>query len=352
MYIILGLGEQGTAILKYLINHTNETVYTFDPAIDVKSHLDRWIHIQQPAALEMLEFNIPPQDIVVISTLPTRFNKEEAVMCMVRGFNWIDLGGDTEVARQIELAWKKGIERPPITILPDCGVAPGLVSSMAAHGAELGYEDIYIYCGGLPVKPKLPLGYARSFSTEGLLKEYSGLCEEVVEGELVEYPALSGDEQIFFPGLGVLEARRTSGGISTAADLLLSTSNLYYKTLRYPGHWDYVEDFIVRHPDAIKRLETLCDEVSPKNPDLLVIQLELCSHEDGDENKLYRWRWDYDHHNQISAMAQATGYTVAAVATMVHEKLLPQGFVHMHNVDFTELARRIKKCPDQFRRVE
>ena len=47
-------------------------------------------------------------------------------------------------------------------------------------------------------------------------------------------------------------------------------------------------------------------------------------------------------------MAQATGYTVGAVATMIQDGLIRKGPVSMHDIDFLEIKRRVELMPNQF----
>jgi len=62
------------------------------------------------------------------------------------------------------------------------------------------------------------------------------------------------------------------------------------------------------------------------------------------------YRWDYDKENDISAMAQATGYVVAAVATMVYQEIFPRGILSMHDISFHDIVEAVHhEMPDQFK---
>lgn len=344
MYIILGYGYQAKAIARYLLTHTTEQIATIDPIRNPHDHFPdlspgRLIHHYGCAE----QVDLVP-GATVISCLPTQMNVEIAERCYTRKCHYIDLGGDIEVTKKIQDIGEKA---DITSFIPDCGVAPGLVSSIAAHALELGYKGIDIYCGGIPLYPELPLGYLESFSTEGVIKEYTDTCDIRLNGEYKVIPALSEKELIFFPGLGVLEAEPTSGSISLAAQEL-PLCDLNYKTLRYPGHWEYIKNHVLTQPNPTQVLKRILCPVTRDNPDLLIMQVELFNHIEGDEDKIYKWRWDYNHREDISAMAEITGYTVASVATLCHEGVLMPGFIPMHSLPFAELKNRIKKMSDMF----
>jgi lysine 6-dehydrogenase len=153
--------------------------------------------------------------------------------------HFCDLGGNnTVVARQ--LALDRQAQRAGVTVVPDCGLAPGLVSVLAAACVErLGRADsVRIRVGGLPRKPRPPLGYGIVFSAEGLINEYVEPCTVLRNGRAVTVEPLADVEALRFPRpFGRLEAFNTSGGSSTLPGTMRGrVRNLDYKTIRYPGH--------------------------------------------------------------------------------------------------------------------
>ena len=108
-------------------------------------------------------------------------------------------------------------------------------------------------------------------------------------------------------------------------------------------------------PNPIEILDKMTENLSPENPDLIVLQVET----DGpftekalgesDACKLVTWIWKYNDKLNIGAMAEITGYTVASVATMIHDGILKSGIMQMHDIDFLELKKRIQKMPNQFK---
>lgn len=177
---------------------------------------------------------------VAISAVPYRFNALLAEWAIDCGASFCDLGGNTDVVRR-ELALDARARARGVSVVPDCGLAPGLGNHLAAHGIETleGAQRVRIYCGGLPAMPVGPLAYKLVFSFEGLINEYSGFGEYLRGGQRVDVPALTEIEEVRFPApFGKLEAAVTSGGTSTCPATWSGRLDRYeYKTLRWPGHW-------------------------------------------------------------------------------------------------------------------
>src|SRR5690348_17397439 len=83
--------------------------------------------------------------------VPYFFNLIVSKAAVAQGLHACDLGGNTEIVMQQKKlsaqARKKGL-----SVIPDCGVAPGMVNILAAEGIRrVGDADtVKIYVGGLP----------------------------------------------------------------------------------------------------------------------------------------------------------------------------------------------------------
>ena len=85
----------------------------------------------------------------------------------------VDLGGHTKnVIKQ--LSYNDEAVSKNITIVPDCGMGPGMNITMALLAMEQfdSPKDIYIWDGGLPQNPKPPWNYSLFFNIKGLTNEY------------------------------------------------------------------------------------------------------------------------------------------------------------------------------------
>jgi len=175
----------------------------------------------------------------VISAVSYTVNKLHTEVAIETGTHMCDLGGNKFVVDE-QIAMSDQAKDAGITVVPDCGVAPGMVSVLARHGIEYldRVESVKIRVGGLQQEPRPPLNYALIFSVEGLINEYVEPCEVIRDGKIVTEEPLVGFEELIFPEpFGKLEAFNTSGGTSTLPHTYLGKVNeLDYKTIRYPGH--------------------------------------------------------------------------------------------------------------------
>lgn len=228
-----------------------------------------------------------------------------------------------------------------ITVIPDCGVAPGLSNMLVGYGSSRldKVDSAHVMVGGIPETPVPPLGYTVTWSAEGLVDEYVRDARIVKGGEIAEVPALSGLEKIDFPGVGTLEAFYTDG-LRTLADSLPDIADMWEKTLRYPGHVEKVrllrdlgffsdEPVTVQGAQVSPRLATarLLERSlwMPKVGDLLAMQITVKG-ESGGEKREYVFRVldRYDHEEKVSAMARTTGYTAAIVASKLATNKIKQ----------------------------
>ena len=176
---------------------------------------------------------------VAVSCVPYFFNLGLGRAAVATRTHFCDLGGNNDVVHA-ELALSAQAKKAGVTVVPDCGLAPGMVSILAADGfSRLERTDsIRIRVGGLPRKPKPPLNYALVFSANGLINEYVEPCLVLREGKLAWREPLADVEELTFPKpFGKLEAFNTSGGSSTLPHTFRGrVESLDYKTIRYPGH--------------------------------------------------------------------------------------------------------------------
>src|SRR5690625_7971543 len=62
-----------------------------------------------------------------------------------------------------------------VTLIPDLGVAPGMINILSGHGArQLNHvESIKLFVGGIPLRPDPPLEYNHVFSMDGVFDHYT-----------------------------------------------------------------------------------------------------------------------------------------------------------------------------------
>ena len=252
MYCVLGAGRQGAAIVYDLWKFGSAAkILLLDQSdsslIKVKN---RMIELLPDINLEILTFDVSNHiDLVgklkemdvVVSAVPYPLNPQITKAALESNTSMVDLGGHTDNVR-LQLQNDTEARERGISIVPDCGMGPGMNVTLALLAMEQLDEvsDVKIWDGGLPQFPEKPWNYASFFNIKGLTNEYYGNAYFIKDTKLVEVPCFEGLENIDFGGnIGVLEAAVTSGGLSTMPWTYEGKLNsLENKTLRFPGHWD------------------------------------------------------------------------------------------------------------------
>ncbi len=267
---------------------------------------------------------------LVLGALPGDYGFKALEACVEAGKNMVDVSFTPENPTVLN----KAAVDAGITIIPDCGVAPGLSNLLVGYGASKldKVKEAKIMVGGIPESPVPPLGYTVTWSADGLIDEYIRDVSIVKDGKLVQTPALSGLEQIDFPGVGTLEAFYTDG-LRTLVKSLPGIENLYEKTLRYPGHVEKVKllrelGFFSEEPVTVQGLEVYPKMVSarifeksltmPEVGDLLAMMIEVSGVKGGEEKRFRYTVLEYpDRETGVSAMGRTTAYTASVVAKIL-----------------------------------
>ncbi len=310
--LVIGAGKMGRAIALDLSTHGFEvTVADADlsAASRVARELGRAAAMRLDAADHDKVLALMRGQRVAVSAVPYFLNEGLARTAVEAGVNFVDLGGNSDVVRR-ELALDRAARKRGVCVVPDCGLAPGLVSFLTARGIEeVGRpRRVRIRVGGLPQKPVPPLNYQLVFSVHGLINEYSGWCETLRKGRLARSRAMTGVEELEFPPLGTLEAFHTSGGSSTLPRTFQGkVHDLDYKTLRYPGHCALMRA-LMRSMSREELYAHLEKTVPARGKDLVAVLVEV---DDWKVRLLDRGK------NGLSAMMRTTGFPAAVVATLV-----------------------------------
>lgn len=284
--------------------------------------------------------------VSVVGAVSFKVNLALSKLAIDIGAHYIDLGGNTDVVIKQHALDAEAKERR-VSIVPDCGMGPGLNLSLAnAAGRMLRHPlSLSIYCGGLPQKPEGLLNYALFFSIEGLVNEYTGETEVISGGEIVRRQTLGGGEFVNLGGeLGILEAARTLGALSTAPwtypDTFKGLQTLEYKTLRYPCHWDHIrawqEQGVLRE-ELERHLGTELSSV----PDVGVIRVVGVAK---DCEKVVIDVLDYrDEQTGFSAMQRLTGFHASVVAILAAKGRIPRGVVPVESINGNLVIREMRK---------
>ncbi len=182
-----------------------------------------------------LQSALSPIDLV-ISAVPGFLGYRTLQTVIAAGRDIVDISFFPENALELNnLALKKHV-----TAIVDCGVAPGMGNLLLGyHNEQMTVTSFECLVGGLPKVRQWPFCYKAPFSPVDVIEEYVRPARFVENGHLVTREALSDPELIEFDGVGTLEAFNTDG-LRTLIHTMPHIPNMKEKTLRYPGHIEYI----------------------------------------------------------------------------------------------------------------
>ncbi|WP_099157633.1 saccharopine dehydrogenase family protein [Virgibacillus ndiopensis] len=285
---------------------------------------------EEELATYMMQFD------VIINALFYSFNEVVAKTAIKVGVNSVDLGGHIGHMTDKVLALQEEAKAAGVTLIPDLGVAPGMINILSGHGASKldKLESIKLYVGGIPVRPEPPFEYNHVFSMEGVFDHYTDPSLIIRNGIKQEIPSLTEVEPIHFERFGPLEAFHTSGGTSTLSISYPDLETLEYKTIRYPGHaekFKLLVDLNLTRMDY--EVEVNGQKINPREVFLKVLD-PIVDLKDKDDAVLLRIlvsgkkdgkpvTYEYemttykDRETNVTAMARATANTISVVAQMI-----------------------------------
>jgi saccharopine dehydrogenase-like NADP-dependent oxidoreductase len=184
-----------------------------------------------------------------------------ARLCLEYGLHYANL---TEYVRETEEIINMATDAETGFIL-QTGLAPGYVNNLALHlvdtfkqryGVEK-LERLSMRVGALTQYTESPHYYGFTWSTIGVATEYVENSEAVRNHEIVSLPSLSERETLIINGRRY-EADLTSGGAADLPQVLKEDiARIDYKTIRYPGHFEWVQSWLNTHSDSKTKIDDL-----------------------------------------------------------------------------------------------
>jgi saccharopine dehydrogenase-like NADP-dependent oxidoreductase len=232
------------------------------------------------------------------------------------------------------LALDEAARAKGVTVVADCGIAPGISNMMVGHAAAqlTTCDRVDICVGGLPRERRWPFEYKAGFAPSDVIEEYVRPSRVVENGCVVVKPALSEVELIDIDGVGTLEAFITDGLRSLAHTVRADA--MQERTLRYPGHANlmrvlresgfFSHDAVdvggqrVRPIDLTSALLFPAWTYADGEADLTAMRV-VVEGRAGEENRRYEWNVldFYDPHTRFRSMSRTTGFSAAIVARLV-----------------------------------
>jgi lysine 6-dehydrogenase len=291
-------------------------------------------------------------DISDTEKLQSVLKNFDFVVCAVPGFlgfqtiksiieagkNVVDISFFPENALELDaLAKSKGI-----TAIVDCGVAPGMHNIILGYYNEkLKLTDFETLVGGLPKVKKWPFNYKAPFSPIDVIEEYTRPARYVENGNIVVREALTDCELVEFDKVGTLESFN-SDGLRSILFTMPHIKNMKEKTLRFPGHVEYIKVLKDSGFFSEKKIMVNGTEISPLDftskilfdewklgeteEELTVMRITLQGeNKNGVTEKIvYNLYDEYCPETQTSSMARTTGYTATAVVNLFLDGLFTE----------------------------
>lgn len=167
------------------------------------------------------------------------------------------------------------------------GLAPGFINVLAmslyrkfvASFENDAVENVGMKVGAITAHAHQPHFYGFTWSPIGVATEYVKNSRVIRDHKIVQKPALSSRETIVIGGR-TFEADLTSGGAADLPDFFAGKArSLDYKTLRYMGHYDWVESIIRKLPKdeslPAKLEKVMLDAIPSVEDDLVLAQASV-----------------------------------------------------------------------------
>ena len=338
--IVIGAGMVGSAMAIDMAKNHKVTL------TDISSEILEKIKNKHPV------LSIQDLDVTNHSLLKKTIASFDLVICAVPGFlgfntlraiiegqkNVIDISFFPENSLELDALAKEN----NVTAIVDCGVAPGMDNVILGHYNEtMKLTDFECLVGGLPKEKKWPFAYKAPFSPIDVIEEYTRPARYVENGHEVVKEALTDCDYVQFDKIGTLESFN-SDGLRSIIHTMPHIPNMKEKTLRYPGHVEYIrvlkesgffnEAAIEINGCPIRPLDftskILFNEwkLGENEEELTVMRITLKGeNSDGQiEEVVYDLLDEYCHETHTSSMSRTTGYTATAAANLFLDGLFSE----------------------------
>jgi len=267
---------------------------------------------------------------LVISAVPGFLGLNVMINVIKSEKNLVDISFLPEDVMQLDNLAKEN----NVTVVMDCGVAPGMPNYIVGYHNELmEIESMEYMVGGLPKVRTFPFEYKAPFSPCDVVEEYTRPARYMENGHFVVKPAMSDTELIDFGNIGTLEAFN-SDGLRSLVYTLNKIPNLKEKTLRFPGHARLIQafkaaGFLDHQPidingqsispfDFTTKLLFNAWKLNPEEREFTIMRVIIKGTENGVKKEIVYDLFDeYDSVEKISSMARTTGFTATATAQMI-----------------------------------
>ena len=357
--IVLGAGMVGSAMAIDMAQKHDVTVSDFNnntlQKLKNKCSKLKTITLDVTKTLELKRV-LEPFDLVICA-VPGFLGFETLKTILEAKKNVVDISFFPENAFELD----KLAKHNNVTAIVDCGVAPGMGNVILGYYNEkLKLTDFECLVGGLPKQKKWPFSYKAPFSPVDVIEEYTRPARYVENGNVIIREALTDCEYVDFKSVGTLESFN-SDGLRSIIYTMPHIKNMKEKTLRYPGHVEYIKVLKSSGFFNNEKITINNSEVSPLDFTSRILFDEWKLGEDEEEltvmritvkgeNKngkrievIYNLYDEYCTETNVSSMARTTGYTATAAANMFLD-----GLFNEKGIFPPELVGKYEACFNYF----
>jgi len=331
---IIGAGRIGLAVKKLLKD--NFKIKICDTKVAAETAGISGIDFIDASDLKMLSSYLDYSD-VVLSAVNYKFSRDIVQLALKKRKHYIDLTEDVGTTKWIQ---EFTMQEQRVSVIPQCGLAPGAINIIGGYLARQ-FEipvSLKLRVGALPLYSANRMSYYLSWNTAGLLNEYVNMCDAIVDRIQIKVKPLEAVEKIVIDGIEY-EAFNTSGGVGTLTDTFwLKIDELDYKTIRYPGHVDYLR--FMFEDLGLKNNMELANNIFNQNvptttDDVVIFFVKATGYNNGNLTEK-NWVCKIYGKDGMTAIERATASGVAEVLCMLKDKKLKSGFVKQEDIPFDD----------------
>ena len=346
---VIGAGAVGSAVAHELHERAEITQIQ---VCDARARSLQQLHTGVKSA-KLRSFQVDVRDVnvlepilrgsdCVIGCAAPEVNPILAETCLELGMHFCDLGGNEEIVRK-ELELDERARQKSVWIVPNCGLAPGLVNILCLRGVDEFDEvdEAHLRVGDVPLRPEAPFNFRITWSAEKILDDYTHPVQIIEDGKVRELEPLSLEEPICFPPpFERMESFCTAGGLSTLTSQLEGrVKALDHKTIRWPGHANQMR-FLLGLGFGEKRsidvrthltyrdvlIRRMRQRLGGEHEDAVLLRVLLKGRIGGERKTLvYEMIESYDASRGMTAIQRCTSVPTATVAQLIAAREVPGG---------------------------
>jgi len=163
------------------------------------------------------------------------------------------------------------------------GLAPGYINVLghhlyktfcAIHEVDT-IDTLEMKVGALSKHARSPYFYAYTWSPIGVATEYVKDSLVVQDYVTSKIPSLSQTETLLIDGIEYEDDFTSGGAADLPSALQGKVKNLSYKTIRYPGHFNWARQIISGTPDSLDKVDylhnTMMDNIPSVEDDIVIV---------------------------------------------------------------------------------